>query len=312
MHAHAATNTNVVSLADAPVTARQRRTVLAVAAFLLAAFAITVPFAQVQLPAFVSFNPSVESIVFANDLVTSILLYSQYAITRSRAILALAIGYLYTALIVIPHELTFPGAFTGLFGGPQSSAWLYYFWSAGTPAAVIIYALLGNSDRADRPATGSARTTIARSIAVVTLLVLGLSWLTTAGASLLPSLMSGDHYSNMVIYVANPLAIVVAAIAFVVLWGRRRSVLDYWLLLAMFSLILNYVVAAFFARQRFSLGFYASRGFTLVTSMIVLALLLREMTNLYTRLARSNLMLERERGNRLMKLKRSQPRSSTK
>jgi signal transduction histidine kinase len=68
----------------------------------------------------------------------------------------------------------------------------------------------------------------------------------------------------------------------------------------MFSLILNYVIAAFLAGQRYSLGFYASRGFTLVTSMLVLTLLLREITNLYTRLARANMMLERERDSKLM------------
>jgi signal transduction histidine kinase len=296
----AVADNSVVSLTDVPATSHQRHILFAVAALLLAAFAGTVPFAAVQLPAFVSFNPSVESIVFANDLITSILLYSQYAITRSRAILALAVGYLYTALIVIPHELTFPGAFTGLLGGPQTSAWLYYFWSVGTPAAVIVYALLGSIDRKNRATAGSTQSTIAWSIVLVVGFVLGITWLTTAGDRFLPSLMSGDYYSNVVVYVANPLAIAIAAIAFAVVWFRRRSVLDYWLLLAMFSLILNYIVAAFLARQRFSLGFYASRGFTLIASMIVLTLLLREMTNLYTRLARSNMMLKRERANKLM------------
>jgi len=114
--------------------------------------------------------------------------------------------------------------------------------------------------------------------------------------------MSGDQYSNAVVYVANPLAVLIAAFALALLWSRRRSVLDYWLILVIFSLILNYVIAAFFATQRYSLGFYASRGFTLFTSMLVLGLLLKEMTNLYTRLARSNIALERERNNRLMSL----------
>src|SRR6516165_798213 len=93
----AVADNSVVSLTDVAATPHQRRILFAVAAILLAAFAATVPFAAVQLPTFVSFNPSVESIVFANDLITAILLYSQYAITRSRAILALAVGYLYGA-----------------------------------------------------------------------------------------------------------------------------------------------------------------------------------------------------------------------
>jgi len=60
------------------------------------------------------------------------------------------------------------------------------------------------------------------------------------------------------------------------------------------------MIAAFFASERYSLGFYASRGFTVITSTTVLALLLKEMTTLYTRLARANATLERERNSKLM------------
>src|SRR5262249_10235230 len=159
---------------------------------------------------------------------------------RSRAILALAIGYLYTALIVIPHILALPGAFTGLLAaGPQTSAWLYYFWTAGTPVAVIVYALSSDADRTSSAGDGSSRSAIVWSVALTIGLVSALTWITTAGHQFLPPLVSADHYSYTVVYVANPLAILIAAVALVLLWFRRRSVLDYWLILVMFSLILN-------------------------------------------------------------------------
>ncbi len=113
---------------------------------------------------------------------------------------------------------------------------------------------------------------------------------------------SGDHYVNAVAYVASPLAIFSMAIAIVLLWTGRRSVLDYWLMLAIFALILQHIYGGFLATGRYTLGFYASRGFTLVTSMLVLGLLLAEMARLYARLARSNFLLERERNNKLMSL----------
>ena len=205
MPAGESSDTPHVSLSSLPATPPQRRIVVIVAVLLLAAFAVTAPFAGVQLPSFVSFNPAVEAMVLVNDLVTAVLLFSQYSISRSRAILALAVGYLYTALIVIPHILVFPGAFTGLLdAGPQSSAWLYYFWTAGTPLAVIAYALLDGADRTGSANVGSPRNTIGWSIALTIALVSGLTWVTTAGHWLLPSLMSGDRYSNAVVYVANP------------------------------------------------------------------------------------------------------------
>jgi hypothetical protein len=50
------------------------------------------------LPQYSGYLPAIESIVFVNDFITAILLFSHYSITPSRAVLALASGYLYTAL----------------------------------------------------------------------------------------------------------------------------------------------------------------------------------------------------------------------
>jgi C4-dicarboxylate-specific signal transduction histidine kinase len=49
-------------------------------------------------------------------------------------------------------------------------------------------------------------------------------------------------------------------------------------------------------------GFYVGRGFSLITSVVVLVVLLQEMTQLYARLARSNNALQCERDNKLMNM----------
>ena len=41
--------------------------------------------------------PSLDAIVFVTDLVTAVLLFAQYSISRSRSLFALATGYLFTA-----------------------------------------------------------------------------------------------------------------------------------------------------------------------------------------------------------------------
>ena len=65
-------------------------------------------------------------------------------------------------------------------------------------------------------------------------------------------------------------------------------------------LIAEEIFIAILSTQRFSLGFYAGRVFSLVTSIAVLMLLLTETTRFYARAARSAMALERERENRLM------------
>ena len=131
--------------ATVPPSLRQRQAALATAAMLIVAFAALAPFAAVRLLRIDSFVPAVEAIILLTDLATAVLLFHQFSILRMRALLWLASGYLFSALIIIPHILTFPGAFyrTGLLGaGPQSTAWLYTFWHFGFTVAVIGYACL--------------------------------------------------------------------------------------------------------------------------------------------------------------------------
>jgi signal transduction histidine kinase len=64
----------------------------------------------------------------------------------------------------------------------------------------------------------------------------------------------------------------------------------------------NFLVAALASSVRFSLGWYAARGFALVASSLLLSVLLTETALLYSRLASALTMLRRESGNRLMSI----------
>lgn len=296
-----------ILLGNLPATSQQRRFVLAVAAGLLAFFGIAAPFAALPLPRFDAFIPSLQAIIFVNDLITSVLLFAQFAIIPSRAILVLASGYLFTALIVVPHALTFPGAFTptGLLGaGTQTTAWLYFFWHIGCPAAILVYALLKHENRPTNVKLGSAVSAIGWSVATVIALVCSLALVATAGERFLPPLFAdSSRHIQTTLNIAIPFILLISVFALASLWlNRRRSVLDYWLMLVILALVLEQILIALLSPARFSLGFYAGRGFSLVTSIVVLVLLLAETTKLYARLARSNLLLQRERNNKLMNL----------
>ena len=272
-------------LATQPPTLQQRRLALAVAAVLLAAFGLTAPFAAVPLPRFDAFIPSLAATIFVTDLITAVLLFAQYSIFPSRALLGLACGYLFTALIVIPHVLTYPGVFapTGLLGaGLQSTGWLYFFWHIGFSAALLVYACLKDVDSAIT--RGSTHSAIGWSIAIVFSLVWALGWLATGGEWLLPRIFLDVTHAtplNFYIFAAN---ISIAALTFVLLWARRRSVLDLWLMVVILALMSELALVGVIGSTRFAVGFYAGRIFSLVTSTVVLVVLLVETTRLYARL----------------------------
>ena len=176
-------------LATLPPSPAQRRLAIAVVLTLLAAFVVTAPFRTIQLPKSGGFITAFQTVLFVNDLITATLLFAQFSMLRWHALLALAIGYLFTALIAIPYALTFPGSFseTGLLGaGYQTAGWLYLIWHCGLPLAVISYALLKGMDRPTKLYRGSTRAAIAFSVAIVAALVCGLTWAVIAGDDALP------------------------------------------------------------------------------------------------------------------------------
>src|SRR5262249_19866552 len=151
---------------------------------------VAAPFATRPMARLNSFFPTLDAIVLVTSLITAALLYVQFSITRSRALLALATGYLFTALIVIPHALTFAGAFSAnglLNAGAQTGSYLFIFWHVGFALAVLAYAILRKS-KGPVSAVSPVNALII-SATCVTVLVIGLTWLSTTGQGLLPQII---------------------------------------------------------------------------------------------------------------------------
>src|SRR5688572_7740621 len=126
-----------------PAGPRERALAVTVVLLSAALFLAAAPFATTPLAQVWAFIPLYEGSLVITDMITAVLLFGQFSFSRSRGVLLLATGYLFTALIAIAHALTFPGLFTpgGLLGaGPQSTAWLYMFWHGAFPVFVIAYA----------------------------------------------------------------------------------------------------------------------------------------------------------------------------
>jgi Membrane-associated sensor, integral membrane domain len=170
----------------------QRRLALGVVLVLLVVFVIVAgPLSALPLRRIDAFIPAYGTAIFVTDLITAALLFAQFSILRSRALLALANGYLLTALIAIPWTLTFPGVFApggGLGAGLQSTVWLYVLSHAGFGLFAIIYTLLKDADPIEWLSPRSVRAAILASVGSVTALVCCATVLVTAGHALLPRL----------------------------------------------------------------------------------------------------------------------------
>jgi PAS domain S-box-containing protein len=276
-----------VFLSTLPAGRRERQCALAVVLVSLAVFLAVVPFAQVPLTPVWAFIPSYQSALVVNDLITAVVLFGQFRIVRSWALLLLASGYLFTACIAIVHGLTFPGlvAPSGLLGaGPQSTAWLYMCWHGGFPVFVIAYARHKENGGQTSLPCGRAAAAILGCVAAVLVVVGGCTLLTTAGHDALPTIMQGHHYTPMMrSVVASVWAL--SVLALVVVWRRRpHTVLDLWLMVVLWVWLCDIALAAVLNHGRFDLGFYVGRLYGLLAASFVLGGLLLEHGTLYARL----------------------------
>ncbi|RWO36461.1 MAG: GHKL domain-containing protein [Mesorhizobium sp.] len=279
-----------------PPTPGQRRTARAFLLALLVILLGTLPFAAIKLPEINAIVPSLAAGLFVSGCVTAAFLFAQFSILRQWALLVIASGYLFSALIVVAHALTFPGAFTptGVLGsGMQSAVWLYWFWHSGLPIAIIGYALLKNTDRvADVRFTRHA---ISLSIAGVLALVIGLFWFVTQHNDLLPLTYVDVHPVGLFRRIIGGMVVLaLGGIALSLLWLRQRSLLDLWLAVALCALLLEVSLGSVLS-ARYNLTWYAGHFYQLVTATIVMVVLVAEMARLYDGLARSNTMLDQER-----------------
>ena len=274
-----------VFLLTVPAGAHERRLAVAAGLAFALVFSALAPSASLPLPQVWAFIPAYESALAISDLITAVLLFSQFAILRSRALLVLAAGYLFCGAMAVVHALSFPGLFspTGLLGrerrlplGSICSGMPAFRWpsspprsSKTVPAAPVPRA--PPSSQPSSPWRAWSRPS---------------SWLPKFRQDLLPAIMQGNHYSSFYLGVVGTVW-GVSLLALIVLWLRRpHSVLDTWLMIVMCAWLADVGMSAVFNAGRFDLGFYAGRIFGLMAASFVLLGLLLETGALYARLAR--------------------------
>src|SRR6201982_3461242 len=283
----------------------QTRLALALVLALLVAFLITEgTLSPIQFGRIAACIPAYATAMFVNDSITAVLLFAQFSILRSRALLAIASGYLFTAFMLIPWTLTFPGIFTpgGLLGAglKQSTHWLYISWHAGFPMFVTAYALLRDADPAKRVWQGSVGAAILSSVAATAAVVSVATFLVTAGGGQLHCIrIDPVRFSPLWLYAAGGLFLL-SVLALIVLWIRRRSVLDLWLMVVMCAYLTEFCLISFPVPLRFSVGWYAARFCGFLSGSLVLFVLLYEITTLYARLLHAVFAQRREREARLL------------
>jgi len=223
-----------VLLSTLPPSRGQKRLALAIALILFAAFCATLPFATAPLRYTRGFIPAYATAMFVISLITSALLYVQFSIVRSRALLAISGGYLFSTVMTIPWALTFPDLFEQTERASTTWGLLSTLWHLGFALFVIAYTLL----KEDEPLTRWLRRSLPFAVlssAAGVMIVDALVWLVPTTNESMPTTLAVFERS----YIYWTSLLLLAFLALALLWARRRSVLDLWLMVVMGGLLIE-------------------------------------------------------------------------
>ncbi|UEM19754.1 MASE4 domain-containing protein [Skermanella mucosa] len=289
-------------LSTSPPTRNQERLAVCVLAVLVAELLVTAPFARIPLPGTEILLPAYGAAILLIELITSALLLALFSVQHSRAVLVLAIGYLFSGLMVVPWMLTFPGVFEalGLDAGLQVTASIAALRRLGFPLFVLAYALLKDGPASEPRFHGSVPLAIVGSVAGAFAAAGMLTWFILANDDSLPNFMRNARNVTGLWSYIPAMAIFLYLTALAVLFARRRSVLDLWLMVVLCTLLIEIILLSYVsAGIRLSVGWWGGRSYGLASASMVLLVLLSESTTLYARVARSVSAERRARETRL-------------
>ncbi|MDR6831019.1 hypothetical protein J2X48_004625 [Bosea sp. BE271] len=173
-----------------PPTPRQNLLAGGLIALLLGVLVVTIPYARQPTIGTEPFVAAYAAAIFIVELTAAALLFAQFAIQRSRAILLLAAGFLFSALLAIPWALTFPGVFAALAPEPnlQVTATIAALRRLSFPLFVLAYALLSR-----RPWPGPTGRVLTGTILATMIAALACTLLILTHAAQLPPFMTDAH-----------------------------------------------------------------------------------------------------------------------
>ncbi|MES2183005.1 MAG: sensor domain-containing diguanylate cyclase, partial [Pseudomonadota bacterium] len=273
-----------------PVGEQQRKFAIGAVVALVVATVVLTPLAGVPMAPMPGYMTAFGmAMLLANGLLAA-LLFSRGLSERDSATVRLGTAYFFVAIIVVPLVAVFPDAVVpgALLGDTRSPAWLWTFWHAGFGLAVLRYALAVQR----RTYRGVERTgEIVGTLAIAAVL----TWLSTAGVAYLPAVMAeGQTFLTGGGRLMSLLVIGINACALLWVWRLKEPTPEQlWLRVGMVAACVDVWLTYCGGSERFTLGWYAAKGGSVITSLTVLLSLFHDVTVLYRRASTANQLLEK-------------------
>jgi signal transduction histidine kinase/CheY-like chemotaxis protein len=209
--------------------------------------------------------------IFAADACTVVLLFRLYLREGSAHLLAFGAAYVLSALLIVGHALSFPGAFgrTQLLGHDSTSVIIFLSWRIGAAALLLVGVLLGVRQVQTAVPADRARNVV---IALVgSALVAGGVYAAALGWHMVA--MRGDRFTSATL-IWSWIAVLLSAASVAVAFTTRayRQPIFGWVALVATASLVDMTLSTL-AGARYTLGWYVAHCSCVVSAYLLLTYL---------------------------------------
>jgi PAS domain S-box-containing protein len=245
-----------------------------------AIFALAVlPFAANPGPVIPGITAAFVATVFVTELSTSFLLFVHFRANPHWSLLILGSAFLYSALMVVPHLLTFPGAVladqTLVGSSRQASGYIFVLWVIGFALLTFVSVLFEARDSRHQFALVRVDRAVFTAVSAVSAVVLSVILIAILLDDHLPALVKLSPrwtvYSHFVILIA--IALFAGSIAIVLLSIRNELFL--WLVMALATDVIASIVTEV-GGARYTVGWLIGRLTWIISGCVLFLYFLRQ------------------------------------
>src|SRR5262245_5743328 len=245
-----------------------------------AIFALAViPFAKNPGPEIPGITALFVATVFATELSTSFLLFVHFRANPHWSLLTLGSAFLYSALMVVPHLLTFPGAVLedhALVGSSrQAPGYIFVSWIAGFALLTFVSVLF--EARASRRQFALVRVDRAVCVAIsaVSVVVLSMTLIAILLGDHLPALVTGSSswtgFNRTLMLIA--MALFAGSVAIILLSIRNELFL--WLAMTLATVAIANILSEA-GGARYTVGWLTARLTWMISGCVLFLYFLRQ------------------------------------
>src|SRR5499426_58369 len=233
--------------------------------------------------------------VFATELPTSLLLFVRFRANPHWSLLILGSAFLYSALMVVPYMLTYPGAVltdqTLVGGSQQAPAYLFVFWVIGFALLTFVSVIFETCDSRHQFVLKRVDRAVCTAVSAVSVVVLSLTLIAILLGDHLPALITEPiSWTGLNRYlVLTGTALIAGSIA-IVLFSIRNE-LFLWLAMMLTMVAVAHIISSA-GPARFTVGWLVARLTWIISGWVLFLYFLRQFASQQRQLVVSDRALQ--------------------